>query len=356
MKRTLIISSALAFALAVPAFTEVHRQKSSGPAHAEAPNAPHRETYQIISAGPDTLASGQTMRYTWGNLNDPDPANRVFEPTDIQVTLYSGDGGVLAQKNAPPVEPGKFQWFDFHRNDLSPVGAEPLQIRLEIVVTGTVLRSSRTLYDQILATFDDHAEILDDLSGQTQLSMKPKEIVVVGSRIDPRDQDALCADRPVGETQTLYQDMVVPTGLASRQTLRLSIALPNIPLPRGEDYSMTVFPYLLDAEGSVIARRDLVTLRPGGFSSFDFPRAELPPGESGTDRLQLRAVLEREFSSESAAAVFQGQIPGSLEVVGENTSEIHLLIPAVQRLHIPPPSHTPTPSPALPLGSSSYIR
>ncbi|MBA3713631.1 MAG: hypothetical protein H0W76_14450 [Pyrinomonadaceae bacterium] len=86
------------------------------------------KTFQIISAGSDGLARGQTLRYTWANLSDPDPQQREFEPLHIRVRLLAADGSVLAQQEAAAVGAGQFQSFDFHRDqiNLPPARPEPV--------------------------------------------------------------------------------------------------------------------------------------------------------------------------------------------------------------------------------------
>ncbi|MGI8997979.1 MAG: hypothetical protein ACR2GW_15055 [Pyrinomonadaceae bacterium] len=136
------------------------------------------------------LTRGQTLRYTWANLNDPDPQQREFEPLHIRVRLFAADGSLLAQTAAAAVGVGQFQSFDFNRDQLNLPG-EPgtgrLQVRLEVTVSGRLRRGNFildvTFERRLLETFDDAAEIFDTLTGRTTVSFKPKEIVVVGTKI-----------------------------------------------------------------------------------------------------------------------------------------------------------------------------
>ena len=104
------------------------------PARAQTPP----RAFQIVSAGGDVgLTRGQTLRYTWVNLNDPDPQQREFELLGIQVKVLAASGVVIAQAAAPAVDAGAFQTFDFIRDQINLPG-EPgtgrLQVRLEVSV------------------------------------------------------------------------------------------------------------------------------------------------------------------------------------------------------------------------------
>ncbi|MBA3713635.1 MAG: hypothetical protein H0W76_14470 [Pyrinomonadaceae bacterium] len=130
------------------------------------------------------LARGQTLRYTWANLNDLDPQQREFEPLCIQVRLLAADGSVIAQAGAATVGAGQFQSFDFHRDQINLPG-EPgtgrLQVRLEVSVE--LRRRNLVTTSSFDNFFDDAAEVIDTLTGRTTVSFKPKEIVVVGTKI-----------------------------------------------------------------------------------------------------------------------------------------------------------------------------
>lgn len=147
---------------------------------------PLHQTIDLLSCS-FGVARGQTLRYTWANLNDADPQKRVFEPLRIQVKLLAADGSLIAQAEAPAVDAGKFQSFDFNRDQIDLPG-EPgtarlqlrLAVRLEVMVIDANKFKNLTFR---MAAFDDAADVMDTLTGQTTVSFKPKEIVVVGSKI-----------------------------------------------------------------------------------------------------------------------------------------------------------------------------
>lgn len=143
----------------------------------------HIDLYKNIWIDSIGLARGQTLRYTWTNLNDPDPEQREFEPLRIQVRMLAADGTVVAQTAAAAVGAGQFQSFDFNREQINLPG-EPgtgrLQVRLETTVE--VLRRNLVTTLSFDNFFDDSAEVIDALTGRTTVGFKPKEIVVVGSK------------------------------------------------------------------------------------------------------------------------------------------------------------------------------
>jgi hypothetical protein len=128
---------------------------------------------------PVGLAPRQTLRYTWANLNDPDPEKRDFEPLNIRVRLLAADGSVIAQTEAAAVGAGHFQSFDFDRDRISlpgDAGTRRLQARLEVTVTGRTTRSDTVPEQVILETFAGALEIIDNFSGETTCKINARVI------------------------------------------------------------------------------------------------------------------------------------------------------------------------------------
>jgi hypothetical protein len=288
------------------------------------------QTFQIISAGTNGLGRGQTLRYTWVNLSDPDPRRGEFERLSLQVTLFTAEGRVIAQAEAPAVEAGKFQFFDFNRDEIKLPG-EPDTGRLQVRLEAKVIRTGNFIAD---VSYEHTVEIIDTLTGHTTFGDKPKEIVVVGSKIDRGDEADFSPSAAVEGQDAIWLDVGGPLGVVPRQTLRITVLLPRL-CEDEPSYKMTVAPILFDAEGIVIARRDEITLEPGQSYSFDFKRSELPPGEPGTDRLQVRAEIARRFFPGIASRILQGKAPGALELIDEGSGKTVFLLPAVQALRSP---------------------
>jgi hypothetical protein len=133
------------------------------------------------------LAPGQKLRYTWANLNDPDPLKREFEPLRILVRLLAADGGVIAQTETAAVDAEEFQFWDFDRDQISlpgEAGTGRLQSRLEVTVTGQTLRSVTDLKQVILKTFAASVEVIDNSSGRTTSYVNSKGFQIISAGKD----------------------------------------------------------------------------------------------------------------------------------------------------------------------------
>jgi hypothetical protein len=293
--------------------------------------------FQIISAGPDSsigLGRGQTLRYTWVNIGAGDLAQPDVEVLAVHVRVFSNSDRVVAQAGAPAVGPGKSQFFDFNRDEMSVPGESGtgrLQLRLEVSVeyASSLKIDQFEIRQRLLESFDDGAEVIDSLTGRSTVSFKPKEIVVVGSK--PLPTAAAVQD-------SIWIDLGTPVGITLQQTLRITAFNPLPPAPAGEDartFKMLVAPLIVDLDGEVIARGEAIALDPGQSHSFDFRRADLPSsGESGTGRLQVRSVIQRRFYnglvSRFSAGGRMDRFPGALELVDEGPGTTAMLLPAIQ--------------------------
>ncbi len=292
------------------------------------------KSFQIISAGSTGFAPGQKLRYTWTNLSDPDGQQRdETSPQRVSVRLLSPEGRVIAQEQAAAVGAGKFQIFEFHRDQIMLPG-EPntgrLQVRLEATTSGNSKWGDIELKRGIEQSFDDALELVDAL-GRTTAMSKPKEIVVVGTPI-PTLPNA-------GGTDPLWIDLGSATaGIAPTQTLRVSVLNPLPPAAGdGPRYKMIFAVTLFDADGRVIARGDQTMLDPGELRWFDFKYPQLSQrGEPGTGRLQLRVEIERRYFPGIIARVSQGKFPAVLELVDGSTGRTELLLPAIQKIRDAP--------------------
>jgi hypothetical protein len=145
-----------------------------------------RDGFQIISAGKDGFVGiipGQSLRITSANPIPGTEAGRRIKPL-FAFTVYDLDGRPIVEGDAVALEPGQSHSFEVPYSALG-VSAGRVQVRVEArrYFNGFVSRFSaggRALAPVAL-------EIVDAASGRTtvHLSQKPKEIVVVGSKIDP---------------------------------------------------------------------------------------------------------------------------------------------------------------------------
>src|SRR5262249_13568723 len=276
------------------------------------------------------LARGQTLRYTWANLNDPDPQKSEFEPLRIQVRLLAADGSVIAQNEAAAVGAGQFQSFDFNRDQINFPG-EPvtgrLQARLEATVTGIHRATDITLKRGVIGTFDDTVEVIDNSSGRTTVSLGGGMNKLILDDSSGNEQLS-----PKGfQITSAGKDYLI--GIVSGQTLRVSALNPLAPAPPGADdrkYKMLFSPLILNADGRVVAQGDEVALGPGEFYSFDFKRADLSLASvPGADRAQVRVEIRRRTFQGVISRISQGDLDGApvvLEIVDDSTGKATVLI------------------------------
>jgi hypothetical protein len=145
--------------------------------------------FQIISAGKDHLlgiAPGQSLRLSASNPLSRGEVGRTFKPL-FAFLVADVDGRVLAQSAAITLDSGQAHSFHVTYQELavnaSATGRLQVRIELRRFFPGIASRVSQGSRDAAPASL----ELVDTASGRTVLftSQKPKEIVVVGSRIDP---------------------------------------------------------------------------------------------------------------------------------------------------------------------------
>jgi hypothetical protein len=135
-----------------------------------------------------------------------------------------------------------------------------------------------------------------------------------------------------------------PVGIARGQTLRTTIAnLIKLEGREQDPVEVSARVLLYDAQGIVIAQTEARTVPIDGMRSFDFNREAISlPGEPGTGRLQVRAVLkvrctnvnrrEAKTIEEKAAQL----LPASLELfdyaTGQTQSGVSILEFAVENV------------------------
>jgi hypothetical protein len=309
-----------AFALLAVCITQLPVSAYPAAINTGAARDTHIDLYKNIWINPG-LARGQTLRYTWANLNDPDPLNRKIEPSRIRVKLLAPDRSVIAQTEAAAVDIGQFQSFDFNRDEINLPGEDPtgrLQTILEATVIGQTKYNDIVLKRGILETFDDAVEILDNAGGRTTVGSGGGANGVIlndspgTEHLNPRGFQITSA----GKDHSI--------GFVPGQTLRVSGLNPLEPPASGEDgerFKAQFAVTLSLSDGRVIAQGDEITLEPGQSHFFDFKRIDLPlAGESG-GRLQVHArVIWNK-------RLLKGEFPSLVEIVDASTGKTRAMLP-----------------------------
>lgn len=251
-----------------------------------------------VWVNPVGLSHGQTLIYTWANLNDPDPRKREFEPLSLEVKLLGADGSVIAQDQAAAVAVGHSQSFAFDRDLISlpgEAGTGRLQVRLEVSVH--IQRRNLVTTTSFDNLFADAAEVIDNLSGQTT-SVVPS----LGGNND-------------SISSGFGNDYLI--GIVLGQTLSITLFKPNDP---DSTEPTNVVAKLYDAGGRVIAQSGEVVIPAGQFRSIAFNRSSLNlPGEPGTGRLQVRMVVEGTFNLTFTGQTTSVPLSASWELVNNAT-------------------------------------
>jgi len=283
-----------------------------------------RQITIVQDLAPIGVAFGQTLRYTWANTT-PDTETRVFEPLRVAARLLASDGEVLAQASAAAVGAGEFQSFDFARAALEASG-DPSTGRLQMRVEVTIIGQTKYL-DIVLKRgrlFHSAVEVIDDVTGDTSVSMGGgfNEL----SLEDTAGKENSWAKPEGFQIISAGRDELI--GVVPGQSLRLSA---SNPMPADDDrrfkmlFAFTVF----DANGTVIAEGDEITLEPGESQSFDVPYSQLAAaGAEITGRVQVRTEMRRFFPGivNRISAGGRNSPPASLELVDSSTGRTLMLI------------------------------
>jgi hypothetical protein len=145
------------------------------------------QSFQIISAGKDHLIGiipGQSLRISASNPRTRGAEGRRFKPL-FAFTVEDLDGRVLAESDTVTLEPGQSHSFSVSYSELAAGSSLTgrLQVRVEIRrhINGILSRIGQAR-DVAPASL----ELVDTATGRTLLliAQKPKEIVVVGPRVD----------------------------------------------------------------------------------------------------------------------------------------------------------------------------
>jgi hypothetical protein len=255
------------------------------------------------------IAPNETVRYTWTNLNDPDPLKRLFEPLRIRVRLLAADGSVIAQQEAAAVGLGRSQFFDFDRDLISLLGERDtgrIQARIEPSLIA-IFTPGHVVNQSILKTFAGAIEAFDTFSGRTTVSFGG-------------GGNAFIVDDTPGREffnpkafQIISAGNDYPFGIAPDQTLRLVIALVVGEARKPPPPDVTVGGFILDSSGRVVSQSTLVQIPPNEFCVFDFTASSLPIiPEPRTGRKQVLVRVVNNDASVSPTEV----VVTTVEVMG----------------------------------------
>ncbi|MCI0390285.1 MAG: hypothetical protein MOB07_16165 [Acidobacteria bacterium] len=253
------------------------------------------------------LARGQTVRYNWLYVLTRPTRNRNFEPLRVRVRLLGVAGSVIAQTEVAVVGSNQSITIDFNRDEIDLPGEDStgrLQTILETTVMGQAKSGDVLLKQDILESFIDSVEIIDNSSGRTTVGYtNPKSFQIISA----------------GKNSLI--------GFIPGQTLQVSALHPDAPGEDGRKFKMLFAVTVLLADGRVVAQRDEITLDPGEFHSFKLKRDDLPlAGEPGTGRVQVRAQViwkKLHLKQEFPTLV---ELPVLVEIVDDRTGKTTALI------------------------------
>ena len=275
---------------------------------------------------PVGLTFGQTLRYTWANLSDPDPRKREFEPSSIRVRLLAADGSVIAQEEAAAVAVGQSQSFDFNRDQINvpdSQGTGRMQARLEATVSGLTWSWIVRITPRVIETFDVAVEIIDNSSGRTTVIKGGGVNVVLDDSpdrewVNPNTFQIISAGR-----DRIY-------GIIPGQSLLVHALNITDPLSREQAEPVSVQVKSYDKDGGVIAESDTVQIPPRQFRTIRFKYEDLrTASEPATGRKQVRIRMFGLIDKTQLSAAAQTILPPgndlvisdlvSFEIVDDNT-------------------------------------
>ena len=294
---------------------------------AQAQTQPTRQVTIIQDMAPVGLTFGQTLRYTWANLSDPDPRKREFEPSSIRVRLLAADGSVIAQKEAAAVAVGQSQSFDFNRDQINvpdSQGTGRMQARLEATVSGLTWSWIVRITPRVIETFEVAVEVIDNSSGRTT--------VIKGGGVN----GIVLNDSPGKEVANPKTYQIISAGrdriygIIPGQSLLVHARNITDPQSHEEAEPVNVQVKAYDKDGNVIAESNAVQIPPLQFRTIRFKYEDLrTASEPDTGRKQVRmrmfGLIDRTQLSAAAQPILP---PGkdlvisdlvSFEIVDDNT-------------------------------------
>ena len=162
-------------------FNELTMDDTAGKENA--PSYGRSNGFQIVSAGKDSslvgVVPGESLIVTVVGPTPTAEADRQFKPL-FAFTVLSAGGDALVESDAVTLEPGRLYSFEIPSSSIGALTGR-VQVRIETRYFHGVISRLSAGADELATAL----EVVDVATGRTvvHLSQKPKEIVVVGSKI-----------------------------------------------------------------------------------------------------------------------------------------------------------------------------
>jgi hypothetical protein len=279
-------------------------------ARAQAPTEQTRPVIFIHDMAPVGLAHGQSLRITVSGPSLPDQGHGTGYKA--LVCIFIVDGKQVARSEEITIPAGGFHSFNFDRNAL-PLPGEAGTGRLQL--RGSLRLSSSEAIGRVAVSM----EIVEVKDGTSHT-------VLVWEKLPSQ------ARLPGGDIilSGLGNDAMM--GIVPGQTLRITLLNPpSSGSEAGRQPTANGHVMIFSNAGILLAQSGNLVIPSGEFRSFDFNRNALSlPGEPGTGRLQVRAVVEGTFTLTFTGQTTRVPLSASWELVDNSTGRTIILLPAIQ--------------------------
>lgn len=165
---------------------------ASGAGKAQAEKPPQHIDLLSYSFGVVGINQTQSLRVSVADLGDVGGDGDLRVRIGAKVELFDEQGQVIFASDEIPVLPNESHIFEFRSTELGMIGEQSngrVQFRAELTLVAVVPDKlsidveMQKLQRMIQRRTTVDADVVDDLTGSTTSSRKPKEIVVVGAKI-----------------------------------------------------------------------------------------------------------------------------------------------------------------------------
>jgi hypothetical protein len=163
-----------------------------GAGKAQAEKLPEHIELISYSFGVVGISSSQSLRISVADLGDVGGDGDLRVRVGAVVELFDEQGQLIFASDEIPVVPNQSHTFEFRTAGLGLIGEQAngrVQFRAELTLVAVVPAKlsvdveMQKLQRMITRRTTIDGDIVDDLTGSTTSSRKPKEIVVVGSKV-----------------------------------------------------------------------------------------------------------------------------------------------------------------------------